>query len=483
MSHVESPGAVNMAAETHVGHRYAKAPHLWALGVGAVISGDFFGWQAGLIAGFDGLLIILAIVTVLYVLLSFSIAELSTTVPANGGPYVFALHAIGPRAAFVAGLAESLKVVITGAVIVTGIGSYLAQLLDLDAKYGPIWWAIFYVAFVALNAVGVEMTFRVQAVATLLSVLLLLVFYVGAATKVSYDDWVVAREMQYTGWDGAIKGFSFTLWFFLGIEELPLAVEETIEPGKNMPRGLLSSIVTLTVLSFATVIFNAMISPGADVIAASVSPLLEGYKTVFGDNSTTSGFTWLLIVGLIASFHSFIFCMGQLLYAIARDGFLPQVLTIRHKTRDTAYMALIIGSVIGYVVTVVLHFAIGDTRLGSVLINLALIGAVVSYSMQLASFIRLRVTEPERERPYRSPFGVPGAVVCMALCAVALFSIIYSGTSSYEFLASVIGGIVYFLVGFVYFLLRVQPRLGANALASAKDMRENLLSSATGSKV
>ncbi|KAE9036434.1 hypothetical protein PR003_g7114 [Phytophthora rubi] len=93
--------------------RYAKAPHLWALGVGAVVSGDFFGWQSGLVAGFDGLLILLALVTVLYVLLSFSIAELCTTVPVGGGPYVFALHAIGPRAAFFAGLAESLKVVIT----------------------------------------------------------------------------------------------------------------------------------------------------------------------------------------------------------------------------------------------------------------------------------------------------------------------------------------------------------------------------------
>ncbi|KAE8967147.1 hypothetical protein PF005_g28663, partial [Phytophthora fragariae] len=69
--------------------RYAKAPHLWALGVGAVVSGDFFGWQSGLVAGFDGLLILLALVTVLYVLLSFSIAELCTTVPVGGGPYVF----------------------------------------------------------------------------------------------------------------------------------------------------------------------------------------------------------------------------------------------------------------------------------------------------------------------------------------------------------------------------------------------------------
>lgn len=467
---LQSPGVDGGASST----RYAKAPHLWALGVGAVVSGDFFGWQAALVAGFDGLLIILALVTVMYVLLSFSIAELSATVPANGGPYVFALHAIGPRAAFFAGLAESLKVVITCAVVVTGIGSYLGQLLGTDTSLGPLWWAIFYVAFVGLNVLGVEMTFRVQAVTTVLSVILLLVFYVGAATKISYDDWVVDRDMQYSGWDGAIKGFSFSLWFYLGIEELPLAVEETINPSKNMPIGLVSSIITLSILAFCTVVFNSMIAPGADEIAASSSPLLVGYQTVFGDNSTTSGFTWLLIIGLICSFHSFIFCMGQLLFAIARDGFLPHILTTKHATRGTAYVALITGSAIGFVVTLALHFIIGDTRLGSVMINLALIGAVVSYTFQLIAYIQLRVREPERDRPYRSPFGIPGAIACLALCLISLFSIIYSGTSSYDFLASVVAGIIYFVLGGVYFFMRVQPRVGG--ATNAKEIRENLLS-------
>ncbi|KAK1931067.1 putative transporter [Phytophthora citrophthora] len=456
--------------------RYAKAPHLWALGVGAVVSGDFFGWQSGLVAGFDGLLIILAFVTVLYVLLSFSIAELSTTVPSGGGPYVFALHAIGPRAAFFAGLAESLKVVITCAVVVTGISSYMNQLLSLSSDYGPIWWAIFYVVFVSLNIVGIEMTFRVQAFTTVVSVLILLVFYIGAATKISYTEWVENVNWKFpNGWDGAVEGYSFALWFYLGIEELPLAVEVTVDPERNIPIGLVSSILTLVVMAFSTVIFNSMISPGAEEMYSSSSPLLTGYESVFGDNSTTSGFSWLLILGLIASFHSFVFCMGQLLYAIARDGFLPNVLTRLHPTRGTMYVSLITGSLIGFVVVLVLHFVIGDTRLGSVMINLALIGAVISYCFQLTSFIRLRIKEPNRVRPFRSPFGVPGAIISLALCVAGMVSIIYSGVSSYEFLASIIVAMLYFGMGAVYFFMRVRSRIEA---APTPKMRENLLSNA-----
>lgn len=468
------PESVHNSVESH---RYAKAPHLWALGVGAVVSGDFFGWQSGLVAGFNGLLLLLSIVTVLYILLVFSIAELSTTLPSGGGPYVFTLHAIGPRAAFFAGLAESLKVVIACPVVVTGISSYMNQLLGLSSDYGPIWWAVFYVVFVSLNIVGIEMTFHVQALTTVVSVLILLVFYASAATKVSYTEWVSDVNWEYpSGWDGVVKGYSFAFWFYLGIEELPLAIDETINPERNVPIGLVTSISTLVILAFCTVICNSMIYPGAEEIHNSSSPLLTGYKSVFGDNRTTSAFSWMLVLGLIASFNSFVFCMGQLLYAIARDGYLPQFLTRLHPTRGTVYLSLIAGSSIGFIVVMTLHYTIGDARLGSVMINLALIGAVISYSFQLTSFIQLRIKEPNRIRPYRSPFGVPGAVVSMVLCVAGMISIIYSGTSSYEFLASTIIAIMYFSIGAIYFFRASKPRIEA---ALAPILRESLLSNAS----
>ncbi|KAL8022333.1 putative amino acid/polyamine transporter I [Plasmopara halstedii] len=428
--------------------RYAKVPHLWALGVGAVISGDFFGWQTALVAGFDVLLILLAIVTLQYILLSFSIAELSAMVPHGGGPYIFALHGIGKTAAFFAGIAECLKVIITTGVAATGIGSYITEILGLSSDLNPVWWLACYIIFVTLNISGVEMTFRVQAAATVMSVMILLIFYVGAATMISYDNWVVNRDWKFKGFEGFLQGASFTLWFYMGIEELPLAIDETIEPTKNMPRGLMASLFTLIVISFCTVIFNSMISPG-----------------------------------LISSFHSFVYCMGKLLYAIACDGYLPNILTKLHSTRGTTYMSLMVGSLIAFILAFVLHFTIGDTRLGSVLINLALIGAIVSYIFQITAFIMLRLREPERPRPYKSPFGVSGAVLCLILCILSMVSIIYSGTSSYDFFASVLIAIGYFVIGAIYFSYHVKPRIQAgNGSMSAKEFREIFMSSIVSNK-
>ncbi|KDO24861.1 hypothetical protein SPRG_09693 [Saprolegnia parasitica CBS 223.65] len=446
-------------------HRFAKAPHLWALGVGAVVSGDFFGWQAGLSAGFWGLAINLLIVSVLYILLSFSIAELSTSIPCGGGPYAFAHRALGPTAAYFAGLAEVLKVIVTCAVVSVGIGSYIIQLFSWSSSNsGPLWWALFFVLFTVLNIAGIALSFRVQLFATVLSVLILVVFYIGAATQFSYDQFIATPHMEFVdGSKGLVTGLSFAMWFYLGIEELPLAVEETIDPAYNMPRGLLSSIATLFVLSFCTLFFNSGISPGADKFFASTSPLLDGYKSVFGDNATTAGFSWLLIVGLLASFHSFIFCMGRLLFAMARDGFLPAVLKRLHPTNHTPYAALILGSCVALILAISLHFAIGDVRLGSVMINLALTGALISYAFQLVSFIQLRRHEPDLPRPYKSFFGVPGAVVCLVLCAYAMTAIIYQGVvSPDDFLVAIVIAIVYFVGGTVLFYTLIQANIVAH---------------------
>jgi ethanolamine permease len=90
--------------------RYAGAFSLWALGVGAVISGDFSGWNFGLgVGGFGGLFWATVIIAVLYLGLAYSIAELTAALPHTGGAYSFSRTAFGPWGGFVTGLAENME--------------------------------------------------------------------------------------------------------------------------------------------------------------------------------------------------------------------------------------------------------------------------------------------------------------------------------------------------------------------------------------
>ena len=106
--------------------RHANVWHLWALGVGAVISGHFSGWNFGFgTGGWGGMLVAGIIIAIMYVGLVFSIAEMSPALPHTGAAYSFARTAMGPWGGFITGLCENVEYVVTPAVIAFFIGSYM----------------------------------------------------------------------------------------------------------------------------------------------------------------------------------------------------------------------------------------------------------------------------------------------------------------------------------------------------------------------
>ena len=167
--------------------RHANWVLLWALGVGAVISGDFFGWNFGLDAGgFGGLLVATALMALMYLCMVYSIAELSTALPHAGGFYSFTRSAFGPWGGYLVGVTDTIEYVITPAVIVVGIGGYMNTLFPSVPIW--IWWLIFYAIFVGINIMGVEITLKVGLIVTLLAMLVLAVgiTWVVSRSKLGY---------------------------------------------------------------------------------------------------------------------------------------------------------------------------------------------------------------------------------------------------------------------------------------------------------
>ena len=112
---------------------------LWSMGVGAVISGNYFGWNMGLKhAGFWGMAAATILMAVMYVCMVFSIAELSAALPHAGGFYSFVRNALGPTAGFICGMTDTIEYILSPAVIVIGIGGYLNTLIYGNAP-APHW--------------------------------------------------------------------------------------------------------------------------------------------------------------------------------------------------------------------------------------------------------------------------------------------------------------------------------------------------------
>jgi ethanolamine permease len=157
--------------------RRAGVLSLWALGVGAVISGEFSGWNLGFaVGGWGGMFIGTIIITIMYLGLTYSIAEMSAALPHTGGAYSFARTAFGPWGGFITGVAENIEYVLTPAVIVYFVGTYLTAIFQTPPAFQPLWWALGYITFVGLNTRGVELSFIVTITATLLAIGVLVVF-------------------------------------------------------------------------------------------------------------------------------------------------------------------------------------------------------------------------------------------------------------------------------------------------------------------
>ena len=205
--------------------KYAGVWSLWALGVGAVISGHYSGWNIGLASGgWGGMFVATVIIAIMYIGLTFSIAEMSPALPHTGAAYSFARTAMGPWGGFITGLCENVEYILTPAVIVFFIGSYLTGIFETTAAFQPVWWVCGYIIFVGLNIVGVELSFKVTVVVTLAALAVLVTFWVMAIPEIDFGRWALNIDSDGTeladghgkflpmGWSGALMALPFAVW-------------------------------------------------------------------------------------------------------------------------------------------------------------------------------------------------------------------------------------------------------------------------------
>jgi ethanolamine permease len=446
--------------------RYAKVWSLWALGVGAVISGHYSGWNFGLANGFGSMLVALFIIAAMYWGLIFSLAEMSPALPHTGAAYSFARSAMGPWGGMFTGLAESIEYILTPAVIVFFIGSYLGTIFGTGPEMQPVWWGASYLVFLALNLWGVELSFRVSVIVTIAALAVLAVYWVSALPSIDFSRWALnigvgedgkAVELATGGgsWfpfgvTGVLATLPFAVWLFLAIEQLPLAAEESADPKKDMPKGLILGMLTLMISALLITFLNSSVGSteegkmrGAFTLATSGEPLLDGFRVLYGATAAKT-LALLATIGLIASFHTIIYAYGRQIYSLARAGYYLPFMSLTNA-KKVPHMALFAGSIIGFATMMILWFAVkGDGAkstaiIGGTLLNMAVFGAMISYAMQGLSFIVLRNKLPNIVRPYRSPVGIPGAVVTIVVALVTIY---------FQLKDPVYKGAVYYVAGF-----------------------------------
>ena len=455
--------------------RYAGAASLWALGVGAVISGHYSGWNLGLLAGgWGGYAIASCLIALMYLGLVFCIAEMGAALPHTGGAYSFARASMGPWGGFITGLCENVEYVLTPAVVASFLATYLAAVFETPAAWLPAYWIAGYAVMLVLNVYGVELSFKVTVIITLAALACLAVFWLSTLPVAEFKRYALnigaapdgsAVELPAGGgpWlpfglHGAFAALPFAVWLFLAIEQLPLAAEESIDPSRDMPRGILLGMLTLLVSAGLILWLNPSVAPGAFKLASSGEPLLDGFRATFG-SGLAKVLALVACIGLVASFHTILFAQGRQIYSLSRAGYFPRFLSITHPTHRTPHVALVAGSGVALALMLALWFGMGAEKGAAViqgmLLNMAVAGAMLSYLLQAVSFIVLRRRLPRLARPYRSPLGMTGAVITMVIAATTLVFQLLDPV----FVSGVLGVAAWFAIGIAWFAAVGRRRL------------------------
>lgn len=428
---------------------------LMGLGVAYVISGDFSGWNYGIAhGGWLGLAIAFVLMGTMYVCTVLGEAEMSSALPTAGAGFAFSRCAMGRFGGFLTGLAITVEYVCAPAAISTFIANYFLELGLLPDDFPRlVLIAIIFFIFLGVHIFGVGEALKLMLLITLVGAVALVAFVVGAAPAFDpvglFDiapNGGTSTALPF-GFSGLLAALPFGIWFFLGVEGVPLAAEEAKNPKKDIPRAIIGSMAVLICTGLAVLIFAAGVT-GSQVMGESSAPLVDALNAA-GNPGLAFFVNVAGLFGLIASFFSLIYAGSREVFALSRAGYLPTFLSLTGK-RKTPWVALVVQGVIGFLLVVVVES-------GDVLLNMAVLGACISYALMNASHIILRKKQPGLKRGWLTPGGKVTTCVGFVLSVIAVCSTFFVDT-----IAS-IGIICVLIAGSIYFFVYAKKRLIANA--------------------
>jgi ethanolamine permease len=455
--------------ERHALKKPLRVRDIWALGVGGVIAGMYFGWNLGLEDnGPIAMLIASLIICLLYLARVLALAELSVALPFAGGPLAYGRRASGSPLGFVMGWSMVLECQFAAIATALAIGGYIAFLIDPkdpSPKVKVIAGLVTVLVFFLLHAWGVREQSTVMTLMTYAAIVGLVIFFIAAATHFSWHRvWTDPVLPAAKGWKAVLDAVPYALWWLVIIETVALAAEEAHEPHRTIPRGIVWAQLTLIALVVLTWLFacgavdnyqdlavNPPAKEGVEPTAVEY-PLAKAISMIpVGQSSfLVYGFGAIALFGLIASYHGMLYGTSRQAFALGRAGYLPRLLGEVHATRRTPVPALLVASLIaaGFVVA-----NIWFEQVIAVAVLVSTLTALIWYILAMVCLWLLRRREPSLFVAYRAPLvhALPVAVVLLSAFALYMYGIINVKVIPFT--------IVLYALGLGYYVLWARRRI------------------------
>jgi APA family basic amino acid/polyamine antiporter len=453
---------------------------LTLLGIGAVIGTGIFVLtaEAGQKAG-PGLMVAFVIAAIVCGLAALAYAELAAMLPVSGSAYTYTYGVLGEFVAWIVGWALGLEYGIGAATVCVGWSGYMNGLLAANGyalpdalRAGPLSGGTFNIlafliglAVTCLLYVGTSKSARVNAVLVAIKIVALSIFIVlalPAVTSTNFEPFLPGGWGSPTGGAGVLGAAASIFFAYVGFDAVSTAAEETKNPNRNIPIGLIGSLAICTIY-YLLVGYSAAGSVGAQpMLDAAGVPLDPGSPEMAAAcaNSqalvcsreplahvlrllghTTVG-NWIGIAAILALPSVILMMMfGQtrIFFTMSRDGLLPEPLSRVHTRFFTPHIITVItGIMVAFSAALLPVGKLADTSNS---------GTLLAFAMVAIGVLILRRTQPDRARPFRTPAAWVVCPLAVLGCLLLFWNL---SPFAKEFFVgwALVGLVVYYLYGY-----------------------------------
>ena len=457
----DAPGEVKL-------QRTLGAANLTGLGIGAIIGAGIFVLSGTASAQYAGPAIVISFIVagIACAFAGLCYAEFASMIPVAGSAYTYAYATLGELFAWIIGWDLILEYLFAASTVAVGWSGYVVSFLkDFGITIPPyltkapfehsdeLGWVstgslfnmpavLVIVIITALLIVGIKESARFNNIIVIVKLIVILLFIIFGFMYVNADNWHpfipenTGKTGEY-GWSGILRASGVIFFAYIGFDAVSTAAQEAKNPQRDMPIGILSSLVVCTILYIlVSLVLTGLVSfqllNVPDPIAVAVNAAGDGLK-------------WLrpfIKMGAIAGLSSVILVMlmgqSRIFYSMSKDGLLPSSFKALHPKFHTPHVSTLITG------TAAVAFA-GLFPIG-LLGELVSIGTLLAFLIVCLGILVLRYTRPELHRPFRTPF-MPYTPILGALSSLFVMSYLPLDTWLRLIIWMAIGIMIYFFYG------------------------------------
>jgi len=365
-------------------------------------------------------------------------AELAAMIPIAGSAYTYTYATMGELIAWIIGWDLILEYAVSNMAVSVGFSAHVVNLLDWFGVHPSLWWItpaylpagladlqgntlydpgwhfgfnwpafIIVMLLTVILVRGIRESANANNIMVLLKIAAIMVFVIFASRYVHPANW---HPFAPNGWPGILTGGSIIFFTYIGFDSVSTAAEECKQPKRDLPIGIIATLVVCTLLYIAVVVVLTGLVRW-ETLLDDAAPVVNTLKKLGFRNIQLIVLLGAL-TGMISSLLVFQLGQARVWFAMSRDGLLPRVFSRVHKRFRTPDFSTIVA---GFLVGV----PAGLLDIGT-LADLSNIGTLFAFALVAGGVLILRYKQPDRPRAFRAPGGVLAPVVTILTCLLLM---------------------------------------------------------------